>query len=128
MKIRMKGDSVRLRLQQREVAQLRNEGRVAESLRFGPGISDIFVYALELVAGDTVQLQVRGTSFTVLIPTGWAAELADTDNTGFDVMLNTAPGVNLRVIVEKDYRCLQDRVGEDDSDAFINPDAGNCSN
>ena len=35
------------------------------------------------------------------------------------------PGADtLRILVEKDFACLSERPGEDDSDAFPHPDAG----
>ena len=32
----------------------------------------------------------------------------------------------LRILVEKDFACLVEREGEDDSDAFPHPDGGAC--
>lgn len=126
MKLRIQGNSIRLRLQQREIAQLRDQGHVTESLLLGTGPEDTFTYRLERYPGAVVQLRREPTGLVVRLPAAWAAELAETDRVGVDVEVPVAPGAMVRVKIEKDYACLTERPGEDESDAFPHPE-GPCA-
>jgi len=126
MKLRIQGNSLRLRLQQREVAQLHGCGRLSESLVLGIGPQENFTYSLERHPGATVLILREPTGLVVRLPAAWAAELAESDQAGVDVEVPVAPGVMVRVKIEKDYACLTERPGEDERDAFPNP-AGPCA-
>jgi len=126
MKLRIQGNSLRLRLQQREVAQLHEHGRLSESLVLGTGPEETFTYRLECYPGATVQILREPTGLVVRLPAVWAAELAQTDRVGVDVEIPVAPGVVVRVKIEKDYACLTERPGEDERDAFPHPE-GPCA-
>jgi hypothetical protein len=125
MKLRIQGNSLRLRLQQREVAELHEHGRLSESLLLGIGPEEAFTYRLERHPGALLELLREPAGLVVRLPAAWAAELAQTDRVGVDVEVPVAPGVAVRVKVEKDYGCLSERPGEDEMDAFPNPD-GAC--
>jgi hypothetical protein len=45
MKLRLKGNSIRVRLDRRDIERLIDEGRVHDAVRFGPGLA--FSYAVE---------------------------------------------------------------------------------
>ncbi len=125
MKLRIQGNSLRLRLQQREVAELHECGRLSESLVLGIWTQDNFTYSLERHPGATVQVLREPAGLVVRLPAAWAADLAETDQVGVDVEVPVAPGVMVRVKIEKDYACLTERPGEDESDAFPHPE-GPC--
>jgi len=125
MKLRIQGNSIRLRLQQREVAQLHDQGHVTESLLLGTGPEDALTYRLERYPGEVVQLRREPTGLLLRLPAAWALELAQTDRVGVDVEVPITLEIAVRVKIEKDYGCLTQRPGENESDAFPNP-AGAC--
>lgn len=127
MKLRIKGNSIRLRLQRSELAKLKETGRVSEVLTIGPSLEDAFEYGIETSTGDAVQLRRHYGALTVVLPEAWALTLASTDRVGYDVSVPTAPGMEVRVIIEKDFQCLVERPGEDESDTFPNPDSSGCA-
>lgn len=121
MKLRIQGNSLRLRLQQREVAELHEHGRLSESLLLGTGPEAAFTYSLERHSGATVQVLREPAGLAIRLPEAWAAELAQTDRVGVDVEVFVAPDLAVRVKIEKDYGCLSKRPGEDERDLFPNP-------
>jgi len=125
MKLRIQGNSLRLRLQRREVAELHESGRLSASLLLGTGPEGAFTYRIECHSGAGVEVLREPAGLAVRLPAAWAAELAQTDRVGVDVEIPVAPDAAVQVKVEKDYGCLSERPGEDDRDAFPNPD-GAC--
>jgi hypothetical protein len=123
MKLRIKGDSLRLRLTQGEVRQLADRGTVEERTRFGAG-SDL-VYRLRRDAGAPALSAVSsGSEIEIRVPAALASEWCSTDLVSLSATQSVAPGVELRIAVEKDYACLTVREGEDESDNFPHPGAG----
>ncbi len=118
MKLRIKGDSVRMRLTQGEVTALANEGLVEDQVRFAPGHS----LAYRIAAGEVSELVASfdGAAIEVRIPRHAAREWCTSDTvTLAGTQLN--PGGGLRIVVEKDFACLKPREDEDESDHFPNP-------
>jgi hypothetical protein len=116
MKLRIRGDSIRLRLTRGEVGDLVAKGVVAErtSLPAGPG----FRYQLRADASAravtaTFESGVLGIEVPKAAAETWAAseEVAIRGDV-------PAQGGTLTILVEKDFPCLTVREGEDDSDAF----------
>jgi hypothetical protein len=127
MKLRIKGDSLRFRLTQGEVQRLAQSGEVEERTHFGAG-KDL-VYRLKRDAGATALNAVSaGTEIEIRVPAAMAREWCTTDLVGLSATQAVAPGVELRIAVEKDYACLTVREGEDESDNFPHPEGGtkNC--
>ncbi len=125
MKLRIQGNSLRLRLQQREVVRLHEQGHLSDSLVLGTGPEAAFTYRIACHSGATVEVLREPAGLVLRLPAAWAAELAQTDRVGVDVEIPVAPGATVRIKVEKDYGCLSERPGEDDRDAFPNPE-GAC--
>ncbi len=125
MKLRIKGNSIRLRLQRSEIAALHDAGSVREALTLGP--ADSFCYIVERISGDAVTLQRAEGGICIGLPAAWVQALATTDRVGYDCSVPVAPGVNVRVVVEKDFQCLVVRPEEDESDAFPNPESTPCA-
>lgn len=127
MKLRIRDNSIRLRLQRAEVARLHEQGCVTGTLQLGAGPGDVFLYQLETHAAAQPRVCRDGVGIMVRIPESWAAELVATDRTGFDFNVEPAPGVTVRVTVEKDFQCLVERPGEDDADGYDHPNPAACS-
>jgi len=118
MKLRIRGNSIRLRIQRQELETLCTQGALLEELRLGPGNDATFRYALERHDGASVQVTFKQGLLRVSLPVDWIAELANTERTGWDSEVDTGEGNSVRVMVEKDFPCIVTRPGEDDSDAF----------
>ncbi len=123
MKLRIKGDSIRLRVSRSELLRL-VEGQVIEEIVHLPGGN--FSYAL----GSSTQITATTASFcdsriTVLISPAELAKWQNESEVGIYASVSTAPDRPLEVIIEKDFACL-DRSEEDNCDTFVNPHSGVC--
>lgn len=122
MKLRIKGNTIRLRLTQGEVDEFRVHGKVSDQLNFGGGSPAILHYILErhpeikeLTAVFTVD------AITVQVPEITARAWVDTDQVGFDNRETDRRLPEPYILVEKDFQCLHKRPHEDESDHFPNP-------
>ncbi|MCB0545632.1 MAG: hypothetical protein KDC70_19045 [Saprospiraceae bacterium] len=121
MKIRIKGNFVRYRLTKTEVETLAQEGRMIERTIFGPDVSQQFEYALELKKGiDALQAVFEGRRITLYLPEAEALPWAEGDRVGFENEMQTGPDSRLKLLLEKDFVCLDD-TDEDQSDNYPNP-------
>jgi hypothetical protein len=119
MKLRVRGNSVRLRLSRTEVEAFDRDGRVEDSARFGPAAR--LSYALERSPGGAVSARLEGVGVVVTIPADLAMTWCRTDQVSVEAEQPTGDGETLKLLVEKDFTCLKTRSGEDESDAFPNP-------
>ena len=120
MKLRILGNSIRLRLTQSEVATFGEQGRVVEHTRFGPG--ETLSYALE--ASDRVdQLAVRydGKCVTVLAPSASVSGWVETNQVGLEGEQPIDGDDVMTILVEKDFKCLHGPEDRVEADAFPNP-------
>jgi hypothetical protein len=131
MKLRIKGNSLRLRLGPAEVEHLLADGRVEETIRFAADDSARLTYALELAeAGGELALHHRTGEVTVLLARDQAHRWASGGEVSIAGEVEVGSG-HLQLLVEKDFACLdrdKDRdTGRDqerDDDTFPNPKAG----
>ena len=128
MKLRIHGNSVRLRLGRSEVDRLLSAGQVREHTAFGPEPSHRLTYVLE-VSDDAadVRAELRGPDLTVTLPTRIARRWATTDEVGIEAEQDVGGGVSgevLRLVIEKDFQCLHRDGGADEADAFPHPATG----
>ncbi|MEY3397633.1 MAG: hypothetical protein RL220_227 [Bacteroidota bacterium] len=118
MKTRIKGDSLRFRLTQSEVRALENGGRVTDLVTFSP--SDKLEFSVEPWHLSIFNISFGESVVTVQIPStvlqGW--ELDEREGL-YETVDNGGEG--LKLSIEKDFSCLKQRVGEDESDNFPNP-------
>lgn len=122
MKLRIHGDSLRLRLNRTDVEQLRKTGICAESLRFGFGSR--LTYTLETSSRLTaMEAQYRHGRIRVLLPIDMAQEWTGSDQ--ISLSLNRPDGGGPSLLIEKDFQCLHgdEANPNDDADAFPNPSA-----
>lgn len=121
MKLRLRGNSLRLRLTQTEVAALRDTGawRTSTALSADGGAGLVYVVESSQSSGVEVRLDQNPTGVSVVV--SWpAAEIrtwADTESVG----LYHETSWGLKIAVEKDFRCLDPSREEDESDNFANP-------
>ena len=118
MKLRIRGDSVRLRLTRGEVKSLLEAGKVEEETRFPVGSA--FRYRLTAATDcREVGASYDGATLSVALPADLARRWGESDEVGIRVALALGAGAGeLGILIEKDFPCLTARPGEDDSDAF----------
>lgn len=121
MKLRIRGNSLRLRLTQREVASLMSHGEVVERIEFG--VNNALDYRLGISETATECHAVMGSSgIAVFLPASVAMDWAQGDAITIEAAQPLGSNAFLQLKIEKDFACLVDRPGEDDKDAFPNPD------
>ncbi|MES2382025.1 MAG: hypothetical protein V4538_13345 [Bacteroidota bacterium] len=120
MKIRIKGNSIRIRLSKTEVDNFALQGYLEERTQF---IDNALIYALE--ASNTVSelsAKIDGAKITVQVPLLIANNWTSTEQVGFENKMSLGNEQSLFLLVEKDFVCL-DNTFEDQSDMFPNPNA-----
>ena len=122
MKLRAKGDSLRLRVVRAELAALQAGDAVEERVGF-PGGAEL-VYRLVIAPGATAfEATYADGTLTVAIPGDEARRWFEPTAVGVRGELALGGGRTLGLLIEKDFPCLTERPGEDDSDAFPWPEA-----
>jgi hypothetical protein len=124
MKLRIKGNSLRLRVSRSELARFQAGGRIEETIRFAEAAEAKLTYALETaVQSSAVRVRYGFHDVTVILSEDqvriWQAE----SEVGVYCNLEVGSAGSLDVIVEKDFACL-DRSDEENTDTFTNPYAG----
>ena len=122
MKLRIRRNTLRLRLSRGEVNDLAERGEVRESIAFGTATTERLGYAV--VASDEAEetsARLSAGSVEVLVSRALAREWAANETVGFEADQAIGAGLSLHILVEKDFACLTPRKGEDDADAFPNP-------
>jgi hypothetical protein len=118
MKLRIKGNSLRLRVTKSDLAQLMQACRIEESIQFAPAANARLTYALAVRdAACDLALEYRAQTVTVVLSQNAARRWAESDDVGV-----YAEGA-VSLILEKDFACL-DRNHPHDADAFPNPQTG----
>lgn len=121
MKLRIKGNTIRLRLSPSEFDAFVRAGRVEEAVAFAGGRR--LVYALEAVDGATgLTARLDDAGLTLSMPTAWVSAWANEDRVGYESVQPVGEGESLHLLVEKDFQCLHRRP--DEEDAFPHPQAG----
>ena len=119
MKLRIHGNTLRLRLNRAEVARLAETGRVEEAVQFAPDIA--LRYVLETAPeGDAPRALYGDREIRVLVPVTTAREWTSTDLVAVSGEQIVTAGITLNILVEKDFKCLHGE-SELDLDAFPNP-------
>lgn len=121
MKLRVRGNSVRLRLEQAEVEAFGRDGRVADRAALDPRMP--LHYGLLAADVDQVELAYGGGHLTVRIPRALARAWSEGDDVGLEARVAVGDE-SVKVLVEKDFRCLHKRPGEDESDQYPHPAEG----
>ena len=124
MKLRIKGNSLRLRVSRSELERFQAEGRVEETIHFTPAPDANLTYALESTS-EPVPVSVRyGTrEVAVILSEDRARIWSDASEVGVYATVDMGSMGSLEVVVEKDFACL-DRSDAENTDTFANPHAG----
>jgi hypothetical protein len=119
MKLRIKGDSLRIRITPSEMRTFLEQGRIAQTIHFAAAPDARLTYALEHAASAEINLRYEHSEAAVIIPTYQARAWADGDEVGLYASIPNGNGM-LEVAIEKDWACL-DRGEAENADTFPNP-------
>ncbi len=115
MKIRIKGNSIRYRLNRNDVKQLTSKGYLAEHTLIG---NQVLTYSARsnLQAND-LSATFEENTITLHVPAEFLEEWNDNDVVGIS---SVDQPEQLYLLLEKDFVCL-DETSEDQSDQYDNP-------
>jgi hypothetical protein len=118
MKLRISGNSIRLRLSRPEVESLTVSWNLQESTSFGP---TTFYYSLQVVqGGEQLSASFNDNTITVFMPISLARNWAAGNSVGFETVLPLSPTESLQLLIEKDFKCLDETL-VDQGDLYDNP-------
>jgi len=120
MKLRIKGDSLRLRVGPAEVQQLIATGRVVETIHFAPGVYLRYTLQHSAAAGS-IAVSHALYEVTVIVPTSVAQAWANGEDIGIYGDVPNGAG-SLALAIEKDFACL-DSAHAVNGDTYPNPKA-----
>lgn len=124
MKLRIKGNSLRLRVSRSELALFQAGGRIEETIHFTAAPEANLTYALEsALQASPVTVRYGSREVTVILSRDRARIWEAPSEVGVYTTLDIGSAGSLEVVVEKDFACI-DRSDEDQSDTFANPNAG----
>ncbi|MBK9215184.1 MAG: hypothetical protein IPM59_06235 [Chloracidobacterium sp.] len=117
MKLRINGNSLRLRLTRSEVEQFASTGSYENSIGLAGGR---LVYKLKKDAAAASPSAVFSDGMiTVSVPPSAADQWAGSDDVGIE-----ADAEGTKIAIEKDFACLTPRPDEDTPDHYPHPAAG----
>jgi len=124
MKLRIKGNSLRLRVSPSEMERLQRAGRIEEIIHFAPDPDAKLTYALEQAESkQEITVRYRPQEVTLALSKESVRKWAQTEQVGIYGAVDVGFG-QLAIAVEKDFACL-DRSHPDNEDTFANPNSAN---
>jgi hypothetical protein len=120
MKLRLRENSIRLRLLQSEIKQLQENGFVTERIQFAS--SQILIYKLQISDEiKEISAQFQANEITIKIPQIEAENWINTNQVGLQKEQKIDDEQTLQILIEKDFVCLDRPMDEDNLDAFPHP-------
>lgn len=122
MKIRLRENSIRLRLLKSEVSLLRESGNVTETIVFGVNPTETLTYSLRTSAEVLeISAQMLNNQIEIFLPLLTAEKWTDSDEVGLYNEQKIGDLTTLKIIVEKDFVCVDRPLDKDNKDAFPHP-------
>ncbi len=123
VKLRVRDNSIRLRLTRSEVELVRADGLVRGRVPLAG--ANNFDYVLESSpATIKPEAHISNNVLTVRVPEAEILRWSGSDEVSISATQKLADGVELGILVEKDFACLTPREGEDETDMYPHPMAG----
>ena len=123
MKLRIRGDTIRLRLKRSEVEQIAAGTSIVEETHFP---DSVLTFRLDVSESIAISARFDNGCLAINVPKSKALDWADTDDVSLHVE-QRLPGTGcLSILIEKDFKCLEPghhRDCEDDEDTFPHPSA-----
>src|SRR5262245_6247604 len=108
MKLRIRGNSVRIRVSKTELAQIADAGAAEDSVRFSP--SSELRYRVEVKPSGPVEADFRTSLLRVVVPQARMQQWLQPDEVAIEEGQAIGGGATLRILLEKDYTCLAPRT------------------
>jgi hypothetical protein len=118
MKLRINGNSLRLRLSRSEVTRFNDKLIIEDIIDFG---SSKLTYVLSVSQHiSAVSAKYDGGTIELQVPSAVALDWAATDTVSISAEQILDNGQTLQLLIEKDFKCAHQPPGED-ADAYPNP-------
>ena len=122
MKLRILGDSIRLRLTRPEVDAVCAGQTVHELTHFASAPAPTLRYEIAAVTGlEEARASFADNCVRVELPAAFVEHWGSNEVVGTEVHQTIEDERSLRILVEKDFKCLAPREDEDQAEAFANP-------
>ncbi len=121
MKLRIKGNSLRFRLNKVEVETFGSAGYIEDKVEFGSEPNTNFHYRIEKTAAKGLAGSFEEGRITVFVPESTADQWIDTDQVGIEGTHKFDDQTELYILIEKDFVCLTAPAYEDQSDNYPHP-------
>ncbi len=122
MKLRIKGNSIRLRLLQSEVKRLEAAGTITEETRFGIRTDQTLKYSIAVSDGvDGLSVEFSDNQILVMLPETDALEWCRGDEVAVENEIEVDGETTLNILIEKDFACVGRPNDPNREDAFPNP-------
>lgn len=118
MKIRIKDNTIRFRLNKPEVDEFGKNGILEGRTEFSPMPFVYVVQSSPIVKELSASFQ--NNTVTLIVPSSLVDEWVSTNRIGFDGKMTTENGKQIYLLLEKDFKCL-DNTLEDQVDNYENP-------
>jgi len=122
MKLRIRGNTVRLRLKRSEVEQVASGQGVVEQTCFP---DSVLTYRLDTSDDGTFSVSFNDGDLSIRLPESDVVRWARSDQVSIVAEQALQKSDALSVLIEKDFSCLapgHHRSSEDDADTFPHPD------
>lgn len=123
MKLRIRGDSIRLRLKRGEVGQIAAGTSIVEETHFQ---DSVLTYRLDVSENHDSSASFDNGNLVVNLPKSRVLAWASTDEVSLLAEQKLPDAGSLSILIEKDFSCLEPgyhRDREDDADTFPHPSA-----
>lgn len=117
MKLRFRKDSLRLRLNQKEVSELAGGNSIEERVRFPGGAA--LIYRLVTGPAATFDASLTGSTITVSVPRGTLKGWEENEEIGLYHRVGA-----LEIAIEKDLECVDAR--DEERDPYVFPRKAAC--
>lgn len=109
---------MRIRVSKSEVDKFLSDGILQEKTDFG---NNIFQYSLKKFHGKNLSAEFTNGAIAFFVPATSLNEWATTNKVGIEHHLPVGDGNELYLLLEKDFKCIDADITEDQSDYFENP-------
>ena len=123
MKLRIRGDTIRLRLKRSEVDRIAAGTSIVEETHFP---DSVLTCRLDVSDNNDIAASFDNGSLVVSLPKSKIPDWAGTDEVSLHAVQDLSGTAPLTLLIEKDFSCLEPghhRDCEDDEDTFPHPSA-----
>jgi len=124
MKLRIRENTIRLRLKRGEVDQIASGKSIVEETHFP---DSVLTYRLDVSDDDKFSTSFNENNLVISAPASELTQWAKTDQVSMVAEQALANSGTLSLLIEKDFSCLapgHHRPDDDDDDTYPHPEAG----